>query len=234
MATPGLLASPAPPTPGPDGTFSSSRRPLSGPWVRIRPHPTEPCPSRPSCHLPVPAGGGGSPPKSPRFLSAALTGARRRPRRGVGAPRPPLHRGGRRDGAGHRDAMQDQGGALCPGGGAPVPPDRTRSPRPGAPGPQGRPSRGGAAQERRRKAMEGGGGAYGAAKAGGAFDLVRFVQQPQVLARIVSAVSGSGPGQPGRDGAAAPRPPGRASPRRAPPGLGAAHRTAAPPRRSSH
>uniref|UniRef100_A0A8C5UIH9 Synaptogyrin n=1 Tax=Malurus cyaneus samueli TaxID=2593467 RepID=A0A8C5UIH9_9PASS len=36
--------------------------------------------------------------------------------------------------------------------------------------------------------MEGGGGAYGAAKAGGAFDLLRFVQQPQVLARIVSAV----------------------------------------------
>lgn len=36
--------------------------------------------------------------------------------------------------------------------------------------------------------MEGGGGAYGAAKAGGSFDLVRFVQQPQVLARIVSAV----------------------------------------------
>ncbi|NWZ16370.1 SNG2 protein, partial [Agelaius phoeniceus] len=33
-----------------------------------------------------------------------------------------------------------------------------------------------------------GGGAYGAAKAGGAFDLVRFVQQPQVVARIVSAV----------------------------------------------
>ncbi|XP_062362083.1 synaptogyrin-2 isoform X3 [Cinclus cinclus] len=37
--------------------------------------------------------------------------------------------------------------------------------------------------------MEGGGGAYGAAKAGGAFDLIRFVQQPQVLARIVSAIS---------------------------------------------
>ncbi|XP_063265469.1 synaptogyrin-2 [Prinia subflava] len=36
--------------------------------------------------------------------------------------------------------------------------------------------------------MEGGGGAYGAAKAGGSFDLVRFVQQPQVLARIVSAI----------------------------------------------
>ncbi|XP_054077505.1 synaptogyrin-2 [Rissa tridactyla] len=34
----------------------------------------------------------------------------------------------------------------------------------------------------------GGGGAYGAAKAGGAFDLARFVQQPQVLARIASAV----------------------------------------------
>ncbi|NWT45885.1 SNG2 protein, partial [Chroicocephalus maculipennis] len=33
-----------------------------------------------------------------------------------------------------------------------------------------------------------GGGAYGAAKAGGAFDLARFVQQPQVLARIASAV----------------------------------------------
>ncbi|NXY91551.1 SNG2 protein, partial [Alcedo cyanopectus] len=33
-----------------------------------------------------------------------------------------------------------------------------------------------------------GGGAYGAAKAGGSFDLVRFVQQPQVVARIVSAV----------------------------------------------
>ncbi|KAK4811978.1 hypothetical protein QYF61_022974 [Mycteria americana] len=33
-----------------------------------------------------------------------------------------------------------------------------------------------------------GGGAYGAAKAGGTFDLGRFVQQPQVLARIASAV----------------------------------------------
>ncbi|OXB61093.1 hypothetical protein ASZ78_013656 [Callipepla squamata] len=33
-----------------------------------------------------------------------------------------------------------------------------------------------------------GGGAYGAAKAGGAFDPVRFVQQPQVLTRIASAV----------------------------------------------
>ena len=37
-----------------------------------------------------------------------------------------------------------------------------------------------------------GGGAYGAAKAGGAFDPLRFVQQPQVLARIVSAVSAAG------------------------------------------
>lgn len=37
-----------------------------------------------------------------------------------------------------------------------------------------------------------GGGAYGAAKAGGAFDPVRFVQQPQVLARIGSAVSAAG------------------------------------------
>lgn len=46
--------------------------------------------------------------------------------------------------------------------------------------------------------MEGGGGAYGAAKAGGAFDLVRFVQQPQVLARIVSAVSRDGTGRDGR------------------------------------
>ncbi|XP_025892664.1 synaptogyrin-2 [Nothoprocta perdicaria] len=39
--------------------------------------------------------------------------------------------------------------------------------------------------------MEGGGGgsgAYGAAKAGGAFDLRLFVQQPQVLARIASAL----------------------------------------------
>ncbi|NXU94480.1 SNG2 protein, partial [Xiphorhynchus elegans] len=33
-----------------------------------------------------------------------------------------------------------------------------------------------------------GGGAYGAAKAGGTFDLLRFVRQPQVVARIVSAV----------------------------------------------
>ncbi|NXX82454.1 SNG2 protein, partial [Urocolius indicus] len=32
------------------------------------------------------------------------------------------------------------------------------------------------------------GGAYGAAKAGGTFDVRRFVQQPQVLARIVSAL----------------------------------------------
>ncbi|NXJ22604.1 SNG2 protein, partial [Dicrurus megarhynchus] len=32
-----------------------------------------------------------------------------------------------------------------------------------------------------------GGGAYGAAKAGGAFDLVHFVQQPQVFALIVFA-----------------------------------------------
>ncbi|NXP51194.1 SNG2 protein, partial [Heliornis fulica] len=31
-------------------------------------------------------------------------------------------------------------------------------------------------------------GAYGAAKAGGSFDPARFVQQPQVLARIASAV----------------------------------------------
>lgn len=50
--------------------------------------------------------------------------------------------------------------------------------------------------------MEGGGGAYGAAKAGGSFDLVRFVQQPQVLARIVSAVSWSGTG---RDGTESPQ-----------------------------
>ncbi|NXP76283.1 SNG2 protein, partial [Ramphastos sulfuratus] len=33
-----------------------------------------------------------------------------------------------------------------------------------------------------------GGGAYGAAKAGGSFDLGRFVQQPQVLTRIASAI----------------------------------------------
>lgn len=38
--------------------------------------------------------------------------------------------------------------------------------------------------------MESGGGAYGAAKAGGTFDLWHFLQQPQVIARIFSAVSG--------------------------------------------
>ncbi|NWR79845.1 SNG2 protein, partial [Centropus unirufus] len=38
-----------------------------------------------------------------------------------------------------------------------------------------------------------GGGAYGAAKAGGSFELGRFVQQPQVLARIASAVSAGSP-----------------------------------------
>ncbi|XP_074870447.1 synaptogyrin-2 [Carettochelys insculpta] len=32
------------------------------------------------------------------------------------------------------------------------------------------------------------GGAYGAAKAGGAFDLARFLQRPQVLVRLLSAV----------------------------------------------
>lgn len=37
--------------------------------------------------------------------------------------------------------------------------------------------------------MESGGGAYGAAKAGGTFDLWRFLQQPQVVVRILSAVS---------------------------------------------
>ncbi|XP_070596212.1 synaptogyrin-2 [Erythrolamprus reginae] len=36
--------------------------------------------------------------------------------------------------------------------------------------------------------MESGGGAYGAPKAGGAFDLWAFLQQPQVVARICSAV----------------------------------------------
>lgn len=40
--------------------------------------------------------------------------------------------------------------------------------------------------------MESGGGAYGAAKAGGTFDLWHFLQQPQVIARIFSAVSGGG------------------------------------------
>nr|XP_028571404.1 synaptogyrin-2 isoform X1 [Podarcis muralis] len=34
----------------------------------------------------------------------------------------------------------------------------------------------------------GGGGAYGAAKAGGTFDPWRFLQQPQVIARILSAI----------------------------------------------
>ncbi|XP_070793764.1 synaptogyrin-2 [Pituophis catenifer annectens] len=36
--------------------------------------------------------------------------------------------------------------------------------------------------------MESGGGAYGAPKAGGTFDLWHFLQQPQVIARICSAV----------------------------------------------
>ncbi|KAM6472914.1 synaptogyrin-2 [Liasis olivaceus] len=36
--------------------------------------------------------------------------------------------------------------------------------------------------------MESGGGAYGAAKAGGTFDPWHFLQQPQVIARILSAV----------------------------------------------
>ncbi|XP_048347805.1 synaptogyrin-2 [Sphaerodactylus townsendi] len=36
--------------------------------------------------------------------------------------------------------------------------------------------------------MESGGSAYGAAKAGGTFDLWRFLQQPQVVVRILSAV----------------------------------------------
>ncbi|XP_072846775.1 synaptogyrin-2 isoform X1 [Pogona vitticeps] len=36
--------------------------------------------------------------------------------------------------------------------------------------------------------MESGGGAYGAAKAGGTFDPWRFVQQPQVIARLLSAL----------------------------------------------
>ncbi|XP_015282054.1 PREDICTED: synaptogyrin-2 [Gekko japonicus] len=36
--------------------------------------------------------------------------------------------------------------------------------------------------------MESGGGAYGASKAGGTFDLWRFLQQPQVVVRILSAV----------------------------------------------
>lgn len=111
--------------------------------------------------------------------------------------------------------MRDRRGAQRPGGGAPVPPEPARPPRPGAPARQDRPSRGGAAQQRRPNAMEGGGGAYGAAKAGGAFDLVRFVQQPQVVARIVSAVSRDGTGRDGRapPQAGAPRPPGPAAPK---------------------
>ncbi|XP_066473132.1 synaptogyrin-2 isoform X1 [Tiliqua scincoides] len=36
--------------------------------------------------------------------------------------------------------------------------------------------------------MESGGGAYGAAKAGGAFEPWRFLQQPQVISRLLSAV----------------------------------------------
>lgn len=68
--------------------------------------------------------------------------------------------------------------------------------------------------------MEGGGGAYGAAKAGGAFSLVRFVQQPQVLARIVSAVS--------RDRTGRESPAGTASPRRRPVPL--ARRDGQPPK----
>ncbi|XP_054833484.1 synaptogyrin-2 [Eublepharis macularius] len=36
--------------------------------------------------------------------------------------------------------------------------------------------------------MEGGGGAYGAEKAGGTFDPWRFLQQPQVVVRVLSAV----------------------------------------------
>ncbi|KAF7247342.1 Synaptogyrin-2 [Varanus komodoensis] len=36
--------------------------------------------------------------------------------------------------------------------------------------------------------MESGGGAYGAAKAGGTFDLWHFLQQPQVIARLLSAI----------------------------------------------
>ncbi|XP_061471859.1 synaptogyrin-2 [Rhineura floridana] len=36
--------------------------------------------------------------------------------------------------------------------------------------------------------MESGGGAYGAAKAGGTFDPWRFLQQPQVIVRILSAI----------------------------------------------
>ncbi|XP_062976246.1 synaptogyrin-2 [Elgaria multicarinata webbii] len=36
--------------------------------------------------------------------------------------------------------------------------------------------------------MESGGGAYGAAKAGGSFDLWHFLQQPQVVVRLLSAV----------------------------------------------
>lgn len=45
--------------------------------------------------------------------------------------------------------------------------------------------------------MESGGGAYGAAKAGGAFDPWRFLQQPQVISRVLSAVSESGLGPEG-------------------------------------
>lgn len=62
-------------------------------------------------------------------------------------------------------------------------------------------------------------GAYGAANAGGSFDLRRFVSQPQVVTRIVSMVS-----RPGGIRSRAPRPPGPVG-RRLPSATGGCGRT---------
>lgn len=62
-------------------------------------------------------------------------------------------------------------------------------------------------------------GAYGAANAGGSFDLRRFVSQPQVVTRIVSMVS-----RPGGIRSRTPRPPGPVG-RRLPSATGGCGRT---------
>lgn len=70
-------------------------------------------------------------------------------------------------------------------------------------------------------------GAYGAANAGGSFDLRRFLSQPQVVTRIVSMVS-----RPGGIQSRAPRPPGPVG-RRLPSATGGCGRTSQAGRRSA-
>lgn len=69
-------------------------------------------------------------------------------------------------------------------------------------------------------------GAYGAANAGGSFDLRRFLSQPQVVTRIVSMVS-----RPGGIRSRAPRPPGPVG-RRLPSATGGCGRTSQAGRRA--